>query len=111
MCKGKCTLPQQFKGDTEVITKVEVFLHVDDIVSIIFVFLQQSIKDLHFYQSLAVKSGISHDMEWWHNSGQHLYFCKCYKHHKPTVISAGGTMNEMFHSTLLTTVILISYDF
>lgn len=59
MCKGKCTLPQQFKGDTEVIAKVEVFLHVDDIVSIIFVFLQQSIKDLHFNQSLAVKSGIS----------------------------------------------------
>lgn len=43
------------------IAKVEVFLHVDDIVSVIFVLLQQSIKDLHFYQSLAVKSEISHD--------------------------------------------------
>lgn len=61
MCKGKYILPQQFKGDTEVIAKVEVFLHVDDIVSIIFVFLQQSIKDLHFYHSLAVKPEISHD--------------------------------------------------
>lgn len=62
MCKGKCTLPQQFKRDAEVIPKVEVFLHVNDVVSIIFVFLQQSIKDLHFYQSLAVKSEILNDM-------------------------------------------------
>lgn len=43
------------------IAKVEVFLHVDDIVSIIFIFLQKSIKDLHFYQSLAVKSETPHD--------------------------------------------------
>lgn len=44
------------------IAKVEVFLHVNDIVSIIFVLLQESIKDLYFYQSLAVKSEISQDM-------------------------------------------------
>lgn len=44
------------------IAKVEVFLHVDDIVSIVFVLLQESIKDLHFYQSLAVKSKTSHDV-------------------------------------------------
>lgn len=44
------------------IAKVEVFLHVNDIVSIIFVLLQESIKDLYFYQSLAVKSEIAQDM-------------------------------------------------
>lgn len=45
------------------IAKVEVFLHVDNIVSIIFVLLQKSIKDLNFHQSLAVKSAISYDIQ------------------------------------------------
>lgn len=45
------------------IAKVEVFLHVDNIVSIIFVLLQKSIKDLNFHQSLAVKSAISYGIQ------------------------------------------------
>lgn len=88
------------------IAKVEVLLHVDDIVSIIFVFLQQSIKDLHFYQSLAVKSEISHDMGMVTSAQGSICISA---NTTNTMSSAGGTIIKMFHSTLLTTVILISY--
>lgn len=45
--KNKCIdQPEKLKGDAEVISEVEVLLHVDDIVKVVFVFPLDHIQDL-----------------------------------------------------------------
>lgn len=48
-------LPEKLEGDTEVIAEVEVLLHVDDVVEVVFVFPLYYIQDLQLNQSLVMK--------------------------------------------------------
>lgn len=52
--------PQELKGDAKVISEVEVLLHVDDVVEVVFVFPLYHIQDLQLNQSLVMKPGV-HD--------------------------------------------------
>lgn len=48
-------LPQELKGNTEMVPEVEIFLHVDDIVAVVLVFPPHYIQDLQFNKSLVVE--------------------------------------------------------
>lgn len=54
--------PEELEGDAEVISEVEVLLHVDHVVEVVFVFPLYHIQDLELYQSLVMKpvSSLSH---------------------------------------------------
>lgn len=47
--------PQQLEGDAEVIAEVEVLLHVDDVVEVVFVLPFYDVQDLQLNQSLVMK--------------------------------------------------------
>lgn len=47
--------PEELKGDAKVVSEVEVLLHVDDVVQVVFVFPLYYIQDLQLDQSLVVK--------------------------------------------------------
>ena len=47
--------PEELEGDAEVVSEVEVLLHVDDVVEVVLVFPLDHIQDLQLHQSLVVK--------------------------------------------------------
>lgn len=47
--------PEELKGDAKVISEVEVLLHMDDVVEVVFVFPLYYIQDLQLNQSLVMK--------------------------------------------------------
>lgn len=47
--------PEKLKGDAKMIAEVEVLLHVDDVVEVVFVFPLYHVQDLQLDQSLVMK--------------------------------------------------------
>lgn len=58
--RAKQHSPQELKGDTEVVSEVEVLLHVDDVVAVVPVLPPDGVEDFQLHEGLVVEPAHTH---------------------------------------------------